>query len=129
MNFRRLSGSRTLAAPVPVQSQLPPQRSSAPLPEPEDLPVVVAVRMSLSFPVLLSAVPLYAVDYIAENMRLTNGPSGAGFPMAGSAAIFLFTFLTLRCRDGQRLESTWPTNIRITIRVFTFPGKRPQALS
>jgi hypothetical protein len=34
-----------------------------PLPEPWDLPVVVAVRMSLSFPVLLSAVPLHAVDY------------------------------------------------------------------
>jgi hypothetical protein len=28
-----------------------------------DLPVVVAIRMSLSFPVLLSAVPLYSVDY------------------------------------------------------------------
>jgi predicted acylesterase/phospholipase RssA len=32
------------------------------LPEAADLPVVVATRMSLSFPVLLSAVPLYAVD-------------------------------------------------------------------
>jgi len=28
-----------------------------------DLPVVVAIRMSLSFPVLLSAVPLYSVDF------------------------------------------------------------------
>src|SRR5436189_3604962 len=34
-----------------------------PLPEMRDLPVIVAVRMSLSFPILLSAVPLYAVDY------------------------------------------------------------------
>ena len=32
------------------------------LPRNADLPVVVAVRMSLSFPVLLSAVPLYALD-------------------------------------------------------------------
>ena len=32
------------------------------LPRPEDLPVVFAVRLSLSFPVLLSAIPLYAVD-------------------------------------------------------------------
>lgn len=32
------------------------------LPPNRHLPVVVAVRMSLSFPVLLSAVPLYAVD-------------------------------------------------------------------
>jgi predicted acylesterase/phospholipase RssA len=33
------------------------------LPVPADLPVVVAARLSLSFPVLLSALPLYAVDY------------------------------------------------------------------
>ncbi|WP_267478624.1 patatin-like phospholipase domain-containing protein [Pseudoduganella aquatica] len=31
--------------------------------DPADTPVVVAVRMSLSFPLLLSAVPLYAQDY------------------------------------------------------------------
>ena len=34
-----------------------------PLPEPSKLPVVVATRMSLSFPVLISAVPLFAVDH------------------------------------------------------------------
>ena len=34
--------------------KLPPNRS---------LPIVVGVRMSLSFPVLLSAVPLFAIDY------------------------------------------------------------------
>lgn len=34
-----------------------------PFPRGPDLPVVVAVRMSLSFPILLSAVPLYAVDF------------------------------------------------------------------
>ena len=33
-----------------------------PLPDPADLPVVVAARMSLSFPVLLSAVPLWRVE-------------------------------------------------------------------
>jgi predicted acylesterase/phospholipase RssA len=37
-----------------------------PLPEPADLPVIVATRMSLSFPVLLSAVPLYAIDFTRE---------------------------------------------------------------
>jgi predicted acylesterase/phospholipase RssA len=35
-----------------------------PLPAPADLPIVVAARMSMSFPVLLSAVPLY--DYRGE---------------------------------------------------------------
>jgi predicted acylesterase/phospholipase RssA len=34
-----------------------------PLPSAQYCPVVVAVRMSLSFPVLLSAVPLYSVDH------------------------------------------------------------------
>ncbi len=33
-----------------------------PLPAPADLPIVVATRMSLSFPVLLSAVPLRSID-------------------------------------------------------------------
>lgn len=33
------------------------------LPPIGDLPVIVAVRMSLAFPVLLSAVPLYAIDF------------------------------------------------------------------
>jgi predicted acylesterase/phospholipase RssA len=34
-----------------------------PLPDPADLPVVVAARMSLSFPLLMTAVPLWAVDW------------------------------------------------------------------
>jgi len=34
-----------------------------PLPHPADLPVVVAVRMSLSFPILISAVPLWGYDF------------------------------------------------------------------
>ena len=33
-----------------------------PLPAAADLPVIVAARMSLSFPILFSAIPLYAVD-------------------------------------------------------------------
>jgi hypothetical protein len=37
--------------------------SKRPWPAPDDLPVVVATRMSLSFPVLITAVPLYAVNY------------------------------------------------------------------
>lgn len=41
-----------------------------PLPLPDDLPVVVAARMSLSFPILISAVPLYTVD---RSLVLKNG--------------------------------------------------------
>jgi len=43
-----------------------------PFPDGRDLPVVVAVRMGLSFPVLLSMVPLYAVDewQAGDDLRL-----------------------------------------------------------
>jgi hypothetical protein len=34
-----------------------------PMPLPQDLPVIVATRMSLSFPLLLSAVPLHRIDW------------------------------------------------------------------
>ncbi|HEX2243017.1 MAG TPA: patatin, partial [Gammaproteobacteria bacterium] len=58
------------------------------LPSPEDLPVVVAVRMSLSFPILLSAVPLYSVDFRKPDEELTlercwfsDGGIGANFPI------------------------------------------------
>jgi predicted acylesterase/phospholipase RssA len=45
-------------------------RPLLPMPAAKDLPVIVATRMSLSFPVLLSAVPLWRVDYSrAHNMQ------------------------------------------------------------
>jgi hypothetical protein len=34
------------------------------LPAPEDLPIIIGARMSLSFPVLLSAVPLYGLTFV-----------------------------------------------------------------
>ncbi len=46
-----------------------------PLPAPADLPVVVAARMSLSFPGLISAVPLHAVDWTRpENLAWRKSP-------------------------------------------------------
>lgn len=40
-----------------------------PFPAPDDLPVVVAARMSLSFPLLISAVPLRALDMTRKGTR------------------------------------------------------------
>lgn len=40
------------------------------LPQASDMPVVFAARLSLSFPFLLSAVPLYALDYEAQDPSL-----------------------------------------------------------
>ncbi len=39
------------------------EKNFHPMPSPADLPVIVATRMSLSFPVLLSAIPLHAIDF------------------------------------------------------------------
>jgi hypothetical protein len=39
-------------------------------PRPENVPVVVATRMSLSFPLLLSAVPLYARDFTRREPKV-----------------------------------------------------------
>lgn len=44
-----------------------------PFPLAADLPIVVATRMSLSFPLLITAVPLYAVDFaLPENIEYTK---------------------------------------------------------
>jgi predicted acylesterase/phospholipase RssA len=40
------------------------------LPDPQHLPVIVATRMSLSFPLLISAIPLWTID----RRRSENGP-------------------------------------------------------
>jgi predicted acylesterase/phospholipase RssA len=48
------------------------------LPPMEDLPVVVAARMSLSFPILFAAVPLWAVDF----SRTMNARRAGGRPTA-----------------------------------------------
>jgi predicted acylesterase/phospholipase RssA len=50
---------RTLEAHAPLR----------PLPDPDDLPVVVATRTSLSFPLLISAIPLHALDLTRERTR------------------------------------------------------------
>lgn len=50
-----------------------------PLPEAQHWPVIVAVRMSLSFPLLLSAVPLYMVDWTLKANQLADQTEGARF--------------------------------------------------
>jgi predicted acylesterase/phospholipase RssA len=57
-----------------------------PLPQPDDLPVVVAARLSLSFPVLVSAVPLWAIDRttrdaVPERCWFSDGGASSNFPV------------------------------------------------
>lgn len=48
-------------------------------PKSDDLPVIVATRMSLSFPLLFTIVPLYAIDFtLVENRRKKSQPSADG---------------------------------------------------
>jgi predicted acylesterase/phospholipase RssA len=42
-----------------------------PIPAPDDFPVIVAVRMSLSFPILLSAIPLHRISVMKEDVTWT----------------------------------------------------------
>jgi predicted acylesterase/phospholipase RssA len=59
-----------------------------PLPDEDDLPVIVAARLSLSFPFLFCAVPLYAVDFTlrecSENEKPAQ-PTVQGGPIAYGA--------------------------------------------
>jgi predicted acylesterase/phospholipase RssA len=57
-------------------------------PRPADLPVVVATRMSLSFPLLLSAVPLWSIDFgrrdrapAPERCWFSDGGITSNFPV------------------------------------------------
>jgi hypothetical protein len=44
------------------------------LPQPSDMPVIVSARMSLSFPFLFRAVPLYAVDFTLRQVKKGEPP-------------------------------------------------------
>jgi hypothetical protein len=57
-----------------------------PLPPPADVPVIVGVRMSLSFPILLGTVPLHAFDYTRNppkiiRHRFSDGGITSNFPI------------------------------------------------
>lgn len=108
------------------------------LPQGASLPVLVATRMSLSFPLLISAVPLHepsrrerrceptstAADEggqnVADSMEgltsagQTCGPvitafGSAGSPMVASAATSRSTCSMPRCRAGRPSPSIWST--------------------
>lgn len=75
--FEKLFGKEVVKAMVDNPPPLPSGRAERrdrkvllqhagtkrPFPRAERLPIIVATRMSLSFPLLISAVPLYAIDY------------------------------------------------------------------
>ena len=94
-----------------------------PLPAPQELPVVVATRMSLSFPGLISSVPLYAFDH--SNFTDAKGqptdrkhavPTVCWFSDGGITSNFPVSFF-------DRRLPRWPT---FGINLRTFHPRRPQ---
>jgi predicted acylesterase/phospholipase RssA len=58
-----------------------------PLPPIGDLPIIVATRMSLAFPILLSAVPLYTLDHANDKVTprrvlFSDGGLASNFPIS-----------------------------------------------
>ena len=78
-----------------------------PFPDAENLPVVVAARMSLSFPFIISAVPLYRFDF--PNIDKDGAPSRILFSDGGISSNFPIHFfnsiLPRRPTFGVALES------------------------
>lgn len=76
-------------------------------PGPEALPVVVMARMSLSFPGLIAAVPLYAVDYNGDQSVVrhlfSDGGISSNFPMH-----FFDSLLPTRPTFGINLAAPHP---------------------
>jgi len=99
-----------------------------PFPLPDDLPVVVTARMSLSFPFLIAAVPLYRVDYAvkdkpARRLLFSDGGLSSNFPIHFFDSLFPTrptfgisldefnednptrrVYLPMPARDGQELS-------------------------
>lgn len=83
-----------------------------PMPDPRDVPVVVATRMSLSFPVLLSAVPLWRIDQ-SMSANQTGRERWRGWSAEQAKAGRWETIAAQAARDGS-----WPADA---------PTERPRA--
>jgi predicted acylesterase/phospholipase RssA len=84
-----------------------------PLPPPAKLPLVFAARLSLSFPILISAVPLYAIDFTRHGDGLT--PERCWFSDGGISSNF-----PVHMFDSPIPE--WPT---FAINLRPFPRNFP----
>ncbi len=82
-----------------------------PMPLGRDLPVIVATRMSLSFPFLISAVPLQAIDYTRTDVE--PRPEPCWFSDGGIASNFPVHFFDAPLPG-------WPT-FAINLRYFEEP--------
>jgi hypothetical protein len=111
--FRRLFPERIVAwmEAHPRQTDEPDKYAPLrPFPDPANVPVVVAARMSLSFPILISAVPLYTVDHSRPIPLAERRPERCWFSDGGIASNFPVHFF-------DRPLPRWPT-FAINLRPF-----------
>lgn len=103
-HLREITDVARRAGTGPDGGQQPELR---PLPR-EDLPVLVATRMSLSFPILLSAVPLWTVkDRRPLRHWMSDGGIGSNFPIH-----FFDAWLPTRPTFGLNLMSTRASTVQ-----------------
>ena len=100
MDARRSEGSDPPVAAAQYRDGKGESRQLLEIPEAKDFPVLLAARMSLSFPVLFAAVPLWAIDY--EHPRKERGFRRCLFSDGGISSNF-----PMHLFDG--LVPNWPT--------------------
>lgn len=96
-------------------------------PGPDALPVIVMARMSLSFPGLIAAVPLYAIDFDGDQsvvrMWFSDGGLSSNFPMH-----FFDSMLPTRPTFGVNLQPLHPVEPELVKRPSpTSGGTIPRA--
>lgn len=93
-------------APRPGREKLDPSQEKGvglfELPPPEDFPILLATRMSLSFPLLFSTIPLWAIDYDTDYKSGKRGFQRCQFSDGGISSNF-----PMHLFDG--LIPLWPT--------------------
>jgi predicted acylesterase/phospholipase RssA len=89
------------------------------LPEPDDLPIVVAVRMSISFPLLFQAVPLYTRDFTLIDKQDQQVPRRCWFSDGGISSNFPIHFF----------DQLWPSRPTFGISLTEYDEKRYGAVT
>lgn len=84
------------------------------LPAAEDMPLVLAARMSLSFPLLISAIPLYARDFTLSEEAERNTPRLCLFSDGGLSSNFPIHFF----------DRLWPNTPTFGISLDAFDARR-----
>ncbi len=92
-----------------------------PLPEAADFPIVLAARMSLSFPFLLSAMRLYAIDWTQPQTKTAPALEAAWFSDGGLSSNFPISLF-----DASLPQ--WPT-LGITLEDFPPHDTRPVVMA